>query len=156
MARPATQLPDGKYPIKNETTKTQRTLSRWATGWSKVRNAIPRTAIPKIRRIEESMLSQDGYGRMLCCFRKSSSSSAPKSGRTKSPMTSVGVQAWPEIRLSSANAAGSTRTSLHSYLYPCLFRYSSATRHQGQPAFTYKIIDFELIGPLSLWRRNTG
>src|SRR5271166_6886432 len=102
------------------------------------------------------MLRQDGYGRMLCRFRKSSSSSGPKSGRTKLPMTSVGAYAWPEIRLSSATAAGSTETSVRSYLYPRLFRYSSAIRHQGQPDFAYKIIDFELIGPLSLWRRNTG
>src|ERR1700729_772344 len=64
-ARPTAQFPDGKYPSKNDTANTQRTQSLWATGWSKDRNAIPRTATPNTNKIDESIV-QTGSVRAGC------------------------------------------------------------------------------------------
>jgi hypothetical protein len=52
---PDVQLSNGRYPMRNDAARIQRTPNRWKTGLANERKAIPSTATPRISSIEANM-----------------------------------------------------------------------------------------------------
>jgi hypothetical protein len=55
QAQMAITEPLRKYPIKKEVARMPRAPSFWNRGWSKLRRAMPRTAVPRMRKRGKTM-----------------------------------------------------------------------------------------------------